>query len=65
MQNCFGVNIIREILSLIFAHHVSSPGDLPNPGIQAGSPTLQQILYHLSQQGSPVSWPVVHILNSE
>ena len=64
MQDCFGVNIIREILSLIFAHPVSSPR-LPNPGIQAGSPTLQQILYHLSQQGSPVSWPVVHILNSK
>ena len=29
-----------------------SPGDLPNPGIKPGSPALQQILYHLSHQGS-------------
>ena len=27
------------------------PGDLPNPGIKPGSPTLWQILYHLSHQG--------------
>ena len=30
-----------------------SPEDLPNPGIKLGSPALQQILYHLSHQGSP------------
>ena len=29
------------------------PGDLPNPGIEARSPTLQVILYQLSYQGSP------------
>ena len=28
-----------------------SPGDLSNPGIELGSPALQQILYHLSHQG--------------
>ena len=28
-------------------------GDLPNPGIEARSPTSQAILYHLSHQGSP------------
>ena len=28
-------------------------GDLPNPGIKPWSPTLQQILYHLSHQRSP------------
>ena len=33
--------------------HSLSPGDLPNPGTEPGSPTLQQILYHLSHQGSP------------
>ena len=27
--------------------------DLPNPGKEPGSPALQAILYHLSQQGSP------------
>ena len=39
-----------------------SPGDLPNPGIEPGSPTLQ-ILYHLSHQGSPVvhSWEQMYI----
>ena len=29
-----------------------SPGNLPNIGIQPGTPALQQILYHLSHQGS-------------
>ena len=29
-----------------------SPGDLPDPGIEPGSPTLQT-LYHLSHRGSP------------
>ena len=29
-----------------------SPGDLPNPGIEPGSPVLQ-ILYQLSYKGSP------------
>ena len=29
-----------------------SPGDLPGPGIEPGSPGLQVILYHLSHQGS-------------
>ena len=28
------------------------PGDLPNPGIELGSPALWKILYHLSHQGS-------------
>ena len=33
-----------------------SPGDLPNPGINPGSPALcRQMLYHLSHQGSPYS----------
>ena len=30
-----------------------SLGDLPDPGIQHGSPALRQILYPLSHQGSP------------
>ena len=29
-----------------------SPGDLPNPGIEPGSPTSRQTLYHLSHQRS-------------
>ena len=29
-----------------------SPGDLPDSGIEPGYPTLKQILYHLSHQGS-------------
>ena len=29
-----------------------SPGDLPNPGVEPGSPALQQILYQLSYPGS-------------
>ena len=30
-----------------------SPRDLPNPGIEPRSPTLQADLYQLSQEGSP------------
>ena len=33
----------------------TSPGDLPNPGIEPMFPTLQAILYQLSHQGSPKS----------
>ena len=32
---------------------ISSPADLPNPGIEPGSPALQAILYQLSYQGLP------------
>ena len=31
----------------------TSPGDLPNPGIEPRSPALQAASLHLSQQGSP------------
>ena len=31
---------------------LTSPGDLPNPGIKPRSPALRQILYRLSHQGS-------------
>ena len=34
-------------------HGLYSPGDLSNPGIKPKSPTLQAILYQLSQQGKP------------
>ena len=30
-----------------------SPGDLPNPGIEPGSPALQADSYQLSYQGNP------------
>ena len=30
-----------------------SPGDLPNPGMEAGLLHCRRILYHLSYQGSP------------
>ena len=32
----------------------SSPGDLPDPGIEPGSPTLQIFLYHVSHQRNPI-----------
>ena len=32
---------------------ISSPEDLPNPGIKSGLPHCRQMLYHLSHQGSP------------
>ena len=31
-----------------------SPGDLPDPGIEPGSPALQQTLYPLSHQGGTI-----------
>ena len=34
----------------------SSPGDLPNPGMQPRSPALQLILYQLSHKGSKEGW---------
>ena len=33
---------------------MSSPADLPDPGLELGSPALQAILYQLSYQGSPI-----------
>ena len=30
-----------------------SPGDLPDPGMELGSPICRETLYHLSHQGSP------------
>ena len=36
-----------------------SPGDLPDPGIQAGSPALQVVLYQLNHRGSPCVLPYV------
>ena len=33
--------------------HIPSPVDLPDPGIELGSPALQAVLYQLSYQGSP------------
>ena len=32
---------------------IPSSGDLPDPGIKRGFPTLEVVLYHLSHQGSP------------
>ena len=31
--------------------YIPSPGDLPDPGIESGSPAMQQILYQLRHQG--------------
>ena len=35
-----------------------SPGDLPNPAIEPGSPRGRQMLYHPSYQGSPIFYCV-------
>ena len=32
----------------------SSPGDLPNPGIEPRSPAMQADSYQLSHKGSPI-----------
>ena len=34
---------------------IASPGDLPDPGIESGSPALQADAYRLSHQGSPMA----------
>ena len=58
-------NYTYEVLSggLLF---VPSPADLPDPGIEPGSPALQaDFLYQLIYQGSPdlcLPWPVVSFL---
>ena len=39
------------------------PGDPPHPGIEPGYPALQQILYQLSYQGSPL-YPLLLLLLS-
>ena len=43
----------REAQEYWSEQHIFSPGDLPDPGIEPGSPALQ-ILYQLSYHGSPV-----------
>ena len=34
---------------------IASPGDLPDPGVESGSPALQADAYRLSHQGSPMA----------
>ena len=34
-------------------HPLRITRDLPNPGIESGSPQCKQIVYHLSHQGAP------------
>ena len=34
-------------------YSILSPGDLPDPGTESGSPALQEDFYQLSYQGSP------------
>ena len=42
----------------------SSPEDLPDPGIEHGSPALPQMLYHMSHQGSPRRSFILHMVIS-
>ena len=76
-KSCSVVWAPRTIQSMEFSRpeHLSgqlflSPGDLPNPGIEPRSPTLQQILYQLSHQGSPrilewVAYPSQQIFHTQ
>ena len=48
----FTICAIRETQEYWSGQPVPSPGDLPNPGIELGSPTCRQILYQLSYQGN-------------
>ena len=47
---------VHGILQVRILEWVAIPfsRDLPDPGIEPGSPTLQEIFYHLSHRGSPV-----------
>ena len=38
-----------------------SPGDLPDPGIEAGLLHCRQILYLLSYERSPLTQEIIHI----
>ena len=42
-----------------------SPGDLPYPGIESGSPMLQADSYQLSQPGKHISFIILYYLNSK
>ena len=45
-----------------------SPGDLPDLGIEPGSPALRQTLYRLSYQGRPdkyYHWPMMTVINDQ
>ena len=41
------------------------PGDLPHPGIEPRSPSLQAGSLPMSHQGSPQKYTIYHLLNSE
>ena len=43
----------------------SSPGDLPNPGIEPGSPALQADSLPLAPSGKPITKTVIVILDHE
>ena len=49
----FTVRVTREAQEYWSGLPCHPLGDLPNPGIEPGSPILQAILYHLSHRGSP------------
>ena len=46
--------ITREAQEYWNGWPIPFPADLPDPGIEPGSPDCRQILYQLSSQGSPV-----------
>ena len=51
--------VIRKALNAGVGCHLLLPGDLPNPGVELGSPALQADFLPLSHQESPIHilWP--------
>ena len=50
-----GIQISKEVKLSLFADNITfpSPGDLPNPGIETRSPTLQADSLPVEPQGNP------------
>ena len=48
----FNIGATKEAQEYWSWKPIPSPGDLPDPGIELGSPALQAVLYHLNCQGS-------------
>ena len=56
--------VIREALIAGVGCHLLLPGDLPDPGIEPGSPALQADSLPLSHQGSPKCWSRLPFMSS-
>ena len=64
----FIVGAARDAQECWSGQPIPSPGDLPDPGIEPGSPAGQAASLHLIRQGSPILTILLHLkgyLNAE